>query len=96
MGYVRITIHLLSGKPRTGIRQISDSEDLESVRAHALRLSADVLGRAAIMDVTVEALAADDPGVVALILGGHGGKALTERSEGEHPFVREQRRRPLH
>jgi hypothetical protein len=96
MGYVRITIYLQNAKARTGIRHFPDSEDLEAIRAHAFKLSAEVLGRGAIRDVAVEALAADDPGVVSLILRGKERNTGTERATGEHPFSRDQHRRPLH
>ena len=95
MGYVRITIYLQNAKARTGIRCFADSEDLEAIRAHAFKLSAEVLGRGAIREVTVEALGADDPGVVALILQGQDKKSVAERSKGEHPFSKGQHRRPL-
>jgi hypothetical protein len=56
--YVRITVFLTNGQHRSGIRHAADSEKLENIRVHAARLSADVLGREAIIDVTVEILPA--------------------------------------
>lgn len=96
MTYVRITIQLQNGKSRIGIRHFPDSEQLELIRAHARQLSMEALGRDAIVDVIVEALPADDPGVVAFILSGKRGISFPEPSTGEHPFTREQHRRQLH
>ena len=96
MAYVRITIELQNGKSRTGIRHFPDAEQLESIRSHARQLSVEALGRAAIVDVIVEALPADDPAVVAFILRGQRRISTPELSTGEHPFTREQHRRPLH
>jgi hypothetical protein len=94
--YVRITIFLTNGQQRSGIRYSSDSEKLENIRAHAARLSGDALGREAIKDVTVEILPATDLAVVALLSRYKRPRPLSERSTGEHPFARDQRRKPQH
>jgi len=91
--YVRITVHLTNGQQRSGIRHFPDSEQLEGIRTHAFKLSVEVLGRGGIKDVTVEALPADDPAVVAFILSDHSRKTSPEQSSGEHPFTKEQHRR---
>lgn len=94
--YVRITVYLTNGQQRSGIRHSADSEKLENIRVHATRLSADVLGREAIKDVTVEMLPATDPAVVAILSRYKKPGPLPERSTGEHPFTRDQWRKPRH
>jgi hypothetical protein len=94
--YVRITVHVTNDQQRSGIRHFPDSEQLQAIRTHAFKLSVEVLGRRAIKNVRVEELPADDPGVVAFIISGKRGTSFPEPSTGEHPFTREQRRRPLH
>ena len=68
MPYVRITVLLRDGTKRTGVRHFPSPINLEDIRKHAFQLSADVLGRAMIEDVTVAEVPADDPAVVAIIL----------------------------
>jgi hypothetical protein len=94
--YVRITVYLTNGQQRCGIRHSADSEKLENIRVHAARLSVDALGREAIKDVTVEMLPATDPAVVALLSRYKRPGPLPERSTGEHPFTRNQSRKPLY
>jgi hypothetical protein len=94
--YVRITVCLTNGQQRIGIRHFADAEKLDDIRIHATRLSADTLGREAVRDVTVEILPATAPEVVALLCRGKKPGALPERSTGEHPFTRDQWRKPLH
>ena len=93
--YVRITVFLSNGE-RSGIRYSADSEKLENIRVHAARHSADALGRDAVKDVTVEMLPATDPEVVAVLSRYKRPRPLPERSPGEHPFTRDQWRKPLH
>lgn len=94
MPYVQITIHLLDGTTRSGVRSISGPLILEDVRMHAWRLSAEALGHQAIGEVTVRELPADDPAVVALILSEKGKPKTIPRSDGVHPYVKQQQRRP--
>src|SRR3981081_4489147 len=68
MGYVRITIQLIKGGKRSGVRKFSDPMITEDIRKHAFHLASEVLGRSAIANVTVTEVPADDPAVVALIL----------------------------
>lgn len=91
MGYVRITIHLAAGGTRSGIRPIPEPINLPDVRDQALRLASESLGRAAIADVTVEEVPADDPAVVALILRDQAHKKEIPRSDGEHPYLKGRR-----
>lgn len=71
MPYARITILLRDGTRRSGVRKFPEPMNLADIRAHAWQLSAEVLGRGAIENVTVSELPADDPAVVALILSKH-------------------------
>ena len=61
---------------------------------HAWHLSEEVLGRPAIQDVTVVELPADDPAVVAFILRDDRKHISTPANNGEHPYVKQQHRRP--
>jgi hypothetical protein len=94
MGYVRITIQLIKGGTRSGVRRFSDPLNLEDIRKHAWQLAAEVLGRGAIANVAVIEVPADDPAVVALILRQESGKKAIPASNGEHPYVRQQLRKP--
>jgi hypothetical protein len=94
--YVRITVFLANGQQRSGIRHSAASEKLENIQVHAARLSADALGREAIKDVRVEMLPATDPSVVAILSRYKKPQPLPERSTGEHPFTRDQWRKPRH
>lgn len=94
MAYVRITIHLANGGKRTGVRAFPSPINLHDIRMHAWHLASEVLGRAAVEDVTVIELAADDPAVVAFIHGEQRKKVVTPASDGEHPYVKQQHRRP--
>jgi hypothetical protein len=94
MGYVRITIGLIGGGKRTGIRKFPEPMNMEDIRNHAWQLASDVLGRGAIEDVKVAEVAADDPGVVALILSQQQKNNAVPRSDGEHPYLKHQRRKP--
>ena len=91
MGYVRITIHLEAGGIRSGIRPFSEPMNLEDIREQAMYLAGQTLGRAAIADVTVEEVPADDPAVVALILRKEEGSKKIPRSDGEHPYLKQRR-----
>jgi hypothetical protein len=94
MPYVRITIHLRDGSTRSGARKFPEPTKLEDIRMHSFHLAADALGRDAIHDVTVIELPADDPAVVALILGKQKKHPNIPRSDGTHPYVRQQQRKP--
>jgi len=94
MAYVQITIHLTGGRERTGVRASPSPINLQDIRMHAWQLSAEVLGPAAILEVTVVELPADHPAVVAFILGEQRKKVVTPASDGEHPYVKQQHRRP--
>lgn len=96
MGYARITIHLADGSKRTGVRRFGEPMILPDIRMHALQLSAEVLGRAAIEEVTVEEVPATDPAVIALILRDERHNKPIPRSDGTHPFVKQQGRKPRH
>jgi hypothetical protein len=94
MPYVRIEIRLRDGTTRSGVRSISDPLILEDVRKLAWRLSAESLGHQAVEDVTVKELPADDPAVVALIVSEKVKAKTIPRSDGVHPYVKQQQRRP--
>jgi len=94
MGYVRITIHLANGGHRSGVRKFSEPMILEDIRKHAWQLAAEVLGRGAIEDVTVTEVSADDPAVVAMIINQEYRNKSVPRSDGEHPYLKQQRRKP--
>lgn len=95
MGYARIIIHLKGGGTRSGIRHFPEPMNLQDIRAHALQLSAEALGRHAIEQVTVEEVPATDPAVVALILSHKLRRSdNVSRSDGTHPYLKQQLRRP--
>lgn len=94
MPYVHITIHLRDGTTRSGVRSIAGPLILEDVRKLAWRLSAETIGHQAIEDVTVKELPPDDPAVVALIVSEQGRAKPIPRSDGTHPYVKQQHRRP--
>lgn len=96
MGYARIIIHLVGGSTRTGVRAFAEPMNLHDIRMHAWKLSEEVLGRSAIEDVTVLEVPASDPAVIALILGEKKKKKPIPPSDGTHPYVKQQQRRPLH
>jgi hypothetical protein len=94
--YIRITIHLRDNTKRSGVRSFSSDVALEDVRRQAWQLSAEVLGHAAIEDVSVKELPPDDPSVVALILRDQSKSRKIPSSKGERPFLKPQQRKPLH
>lgn len=94
MGYVRITIDLLGGGKRSGVRAFPEPMNLGEIRMHAWQLAAEVLGRGAIEEVTVKEVPANDPAVVSLILGQKGRNKPVPRSDGQHPYLKQQQRRP--
>jgi hypothetical protein len=94
MGYARIIIHLVDGTRRSGVRRFPEPMDLDAIRNQARQLASEVLGTRAIEDVVVSELPANDPAVVALILSEARRNEVVPRSDGEHPYVREQRRKP--
>jgi hypothetical protein len=69
---------------------------VEEIRKHAWLLSKDVLGQQAIEDVLVEELLPNDPAVVALILKSNAKRGSNISSDGQHPFAKQQQRRPRH
>ena len=87
---------LTNGSRRSGIRRVSDSEKIHDIRVHVTHLAADVLGREAMEDVTVEILSASDPTVVALLSKYKQPGPLPARRDSEHPYYNEGRRKPLH
>jgi hypothetical protein len=95
MSYARITIHLKGGGIRSGIRHFDDPMNLQDIRAHALQLAAESLGRGSIEQVTVEEVPASDPAVVALILKDKVRKNMgVAPSDGKHPYLKQQLRKP--
>jgi hypothetical protein len=94
MGYVRITIELRSGRKRSGVRSFPEPMNLEDIRMQSWQLSAEVLGRGAVEDVTVCEVPASDPAVVSRILRQKGQYKPVPRSNGQHPYVTQQKRRP--
>lgn len=94
MGYVRITIRMLNGHTQSGVRKFPEPMNLGDIRMHAWHLAAEALGRRKIEDVTVCEVPADDPAVVALILHDERNSRPTQASAGEHPYVKQQQRRP--
>jgi hypothetical protein len=94
MGYVRIAIHLVDGSQRSGVRKFPEPMNLEDIRAHAWQLAGEVLGRRMIEDIVAMEVPADDPAVVAMILRGEYRNKPVPRSDGEHPYLKQQRRKP--
>lgn len=95
MGYARITIHLKGGRTRSGIRHFPEPMNLEDIRAHSMQLAAESLGRASIEQVIVEEVPATDPAVVALIITDKLRRSKDVfNSDGKHPYLRQQLRRP--
>jgi hypothetical protein len=68
--------------------------NLKDIRTHAWHLAAEVLGRGAIEDVMVKDVPADDPAAVAMILSQDSKNKPVQRSDGEHPYLKQQRRKP--
>ena len=96
MGYVRITIYLIDGSSRSGVRSFAEPVNIDDICKQARQLAGEVLGRSMIEDVTACEVPATDPAVVALILREEKIKRGIPPSDGTHPFVRQQRRKPLH
>lgn len=96
MGYVRITILLRDGGKRSGVRRFEEPLVLNDIRAQAFQLAAEVLGRDVIDEVIVQELPATDPAVVALILDELKRSKPVPRSDGVHPYIKDQQRKPLH
>jgi hypothetical protein len=94
MGYVRIIILLVNGSQRSGVRKFSEPMIMTHIRNHAWQLAAEVLGRGMIEEVIVMEVPADDPAVVAMILSQEYRNKLVIRSDGEHPYLKQQRRKP--
>jgi|HubBroStandDraft_2_1064218.scaffolds.fasta_scaffold1025165_1 hypothetical protein len=94
MGYTRITILLVDGTKLAGVRHFPEPIVVADIRSQAWHLAGEVLGRERIQDVVVTELAADDPAVVALILGQQRKNREVPRSDGEHPYLKQQRRKP--
>ncbi len=94
MGYVRITIKLVDGSQRSGVRKFPEPMNLEDIRTHAWQLAGEVLGRGAIEDVIVVEVPANDPAVVAIILRDEYRNKPVPRGDGEHPYLKQQRRKP--
>ncbi|HET6256652.1 MAG TPA: hypothetical protein VFE32_21435 [Puia sp.] len=68
--------------------------NLVEIRKHAWQLSAEVLGHGEIEDVTVKEVPSDDPAVVALILKEKGMRKRIAPSDGVHPYLKDQARKP--
>ena len=94
MGYVRITIRLRDGTMRSGVRPFAEPMVLEDIRAHALQLTAEVLGRHTIEQITVQEVPATDPAVVALILSEKSRNKSIPPSDGKHPYLKDLQRKP--
>ena len=94
MGYARIIIRLFDGTQRSGVRRFPEPMDLDAIRNQARQLAGEVLGPRAIEEVIVTELPADDPAVVALILSEARRGEVVPRSDGEHPYLRHQGRKP--
>jgi hypothetical protein len=92
MGYVRITISLADGSYRSGVRQFAEPVILEDVRAHALLLSAESLGKGNILDITVEKVDGNDPAVMALIRSEQR-RNIVIVSDGTHPYLKDKQRK---
>jgi len=96
MGYVRIMILLRDGGKRSGVRRFDEPMVLEDIRAQAFQLAAEVLGQIAIDEVIVHELPPTDPAVVSLILDELKRSKPVPRSDGVHPYLKDQQRKPLH
>jgi hypothetical protein len=94
MGYVRITILLSKGGTRSGVRAFPEPMNLEDIRRHAWKLTAEALGQRAIAEIIVDEVPADDPAVVALILSQNRKNLPVSSNTGQHPYVKQQNRRP--
>ena len=95
MGYARIIIHLKSGGIRSGIRHFQEPMNLQHIRAQAMQLASESLGRGNIEEVTVEEVPATDPRVVAMIVKDKLRKDIgVSPSDGKHPYLKQQLRRP--
>ena len=94
MGYARIIIRLIDGTQGSGVRRFPEPMDLDAIRNKARRLAGEVLGPRAIEYVIATELPADNPAVVALILSKGQRNRAVHRSDGEHPYLKEQRRKP--
>lgn len=94
MPCIHITICLRDGTQRSGVRLIPDPVVLEGIRHQAWRLAGEVLGREHIEDVQVNELPASDPALVALIISNKAKSISIPRSDGEHPYTKQQQRRP--
>ena len=94
MGYVRITIKLRNSSTLSGVRKFPEPMNLADIRLHAWHLATDALGRRTIEEVTVLEVPADDPAVVALILRDERNSRPAQSSTGEHPYLKQQQRRP--
>jgi len=94
MPYVRITIALRNGGTRSGVRRVPEPIVLEDVRMQSWHLAAEALGRGAIDHVVVSEVSADDPAVVALILGETKKNIRIPISDGQHPYVKQQQHKP--
>lgn len=90
MGYVRITIRLSDGSQRSGMRKFTEPMNMEDIRAHAWQLAGDALGKGAVEQVIVMEIPADDPAVVAMILSHDQRNKPVPRSDGEHPYLKQQ------
>jgi hypothetical protein len=69
MPYARIRVLLRDGTTRSGAWKFPEPTILAEIRAQARQRSAEVLGHGSIEDVLVVEVPADDPAVVALLLG---------------------------
>ena len=94
MGYVRITILLVDGRRRSGVRRFGEPIIVEDIRNQARKLAAEVLGRSVIEDVIVMELPADDPAVVALILHEGRRNKIVIQSDGVHPYLKQRGGKP--
>jgi hypothetical protein len=94
MGYVRIIIHLRDGDTRSGVRHFEEPIRLDEIRAQAFQLSVEALGRGAIEEVMVQDVPANDPAVVAMIVRDQVRKVGVSPSDGTHPYLKQEQRRP--
>ena len=85
---------LCDGSNRSGVRHFAEPMNLNDIRQHAWLLSSQALGREKISDITVQEVPADDPAVVALIMRGERNKRTPIVSDGTHPYVKQQQRKP--
>jgi hypothetical protein len=74
--------------------EVSRAMNLEDIERHAQQLAGDVLGLEIIEDAVLTKVPSEDPAEVALILNAAQNDSSVPRSDGEHPYLKQQDRKP--